>query len=166
MFVCFWRDSPQVGQGLLFHQVSRSYSTTHHSQQDASGQVISTSPRPLPDNTQRSQQTDIHAPGGIRTHNLSRPAATDLRLDRAATGTCITMSLAYPKCPKSPRYYRRPVSVGNNRIFLKIETEMTPECRQGAATTERHNLLTYLKRFMTSAFPKTRALIQTGQPVT
>ena len=36
--------------------------------------------RPLPDNTQHSQQTDIHATGGIRTHNLSRRAAADLRL--------------------------------------------------------------------------------------
>ena len=36
--------------------------------------------RPLPDNTQHSQQTHIHAPGGIRTHNLSRRAAADLRL--------------------------------------------------------------------------------------
>ena len=32
------------------------------------------------DNTQHSQQTDIHAPGGIWTHNLSRQAAADLRL--------------------------------------------------------------------------------------
>jgi hypothetical protein len=31
----------------------------------------------LPDNT---QQTDIHALGGIGTHNLSRRAAADLRL--------------------------------------------------------------------------------------
>jgi len=31
-------------------------------------------------NTQHSQQTDVHEPRGIRTHNLSRPAATDLRL--------------------------------------------------------------------------------------
>ena len=30
-------------------------------------------------NTQRSQQTYIHATGGIRTHNLSRRAAADLR---------------------------------------------------------------------------------------
>ena len=36
--------------------------------------------RPLPDNTQHSQQTDIHAPGGIRIHNLSRQKAADLRL--------------------------------------------------------------------------------------
>ena len=27
---------------------------------------------PLPDKTQHSQKTDIRAPGGIRTHNLSR----------------------------------------------------------------------------------------------
>ena len=31
-------------------------------------------------NTQHSQQTNIHAPGGIRTHDLSRRAAEDLRL--------------------------------------------------------------------------------------
>ena len=41
---------------------------------------ISPSQRPLPDNTQHSQQTNIHAPGGIRTHNRSRRAAVDLRL--------------------------------------------------------------------------------------
>ena len=35
--------------------------------------------RPLPDNTQNSQQTGIHAPIGIRTHNLSGRAAADLR---------------------------------------------------------------------------------------
>ena len=42
--------------------------------------MISSSQRPLPGNTQHSQQTDIHAPGGIRTHDLSRWAALDLRL--------------------------------------------------------------------------------------
>ena len=42
--------------------------------------MISPSQRPLLDNTQHSQQTNIHAPGGIRTHNLSRRAAKDLRL--------------------------------------------------------------------------------------
>jgi len=41
--------------------------------------MISPSQRPLPDNTQHSQQTNIHAQGGIRTHNLSRRAAKDLR---------------------------------------------------------------------------------------
>ena len=42
--------------------------------------MINLSQRPLPDNTQHSQQTNIHAPGGIRTHNLSRRAAEDLCL--------------------------------------------------------------------------------------
>jgi hypothetical protein len=42
--------------------------------------VINPSQRPLPDNTQHSQQTDIHAPVGIRAHNLSRRAAEDPRL--------------------------------------------------------------------------------------
>ena len=30
LFVCFWRVSPLVGQGLLVYEVSRSH-TTHHS---------------------------------------------------------------------------------------------------------------------------------------
>ena len=36
--------------------------------------------------TRQSQQTNIHDPGGIRTHNRSRRAAKDLRLS-VATGT-------------------------------------------------------------------------------
>jgi len=42
--------------------------------------VISASQRPLPDNTQHSQQTNIHVPGGTGTHDLSRRAVTDPRL--------------------------------------------------------------------------------------
>jgi len=41
--------------------------------------VIISSQRPLPD-IQNLQQTDIIAPGEIRTHNLSWRAASDLRL--------------------------------------------------------------------------------------
>ena len=33
------------------------------------GRVISPSQRPLPDNTDHSHETDIHAAGGIRTRN-------------------------------------------------------------------------------------------------
>ena len=36
--------------------------------------------KPLPDNTQHSQETDMHGPGGIRTHNPSERAAVDPRL--------------------------------------------------------------------------------------
>jgi len=42
--------------------------------------MISPWQRPLPDNTQHSQQTNVHTRGRIRTHNLSRRAAVDLRL--------------------------------------------------------------------------------------
>ena len=73
------RQTP-VGQGLLIPEVSRSHTTTHHNRQESSGRVISPSQRPLPDNTQHSQQTEIHAPCGIRTHNLSRRAAANLCL--------------------------------------------------------------------------------------
>ena len=42
--------------------------------------MINPSQRPLPDNTQHSQKRNIHAPGGIRTHDRSRRAAVDQRL--------------------------------------------------------------------------------------
>jgi len=38
-----------------------------------------------PDNTQHLQQTDIHAPGMIRTRNYSKRATANYALDRAAT---------------------------------------------------------------------------------
>ena len=58
----------------------RDHIQTHNTRWDSSGRVIGRSQKPLPDYTQQSQQTDIHAPGGIRTHNLSRRAAADPRL--------------------------------------------------------------------------------------
>ena len=81
LFVCFFMaQKPPVGQGLLIHEVSMSHTTTRHIRYISSGRVIRASQRPLPDNTQQSQETDIHAPGGIRTHNLTWRAATDLHL--------------------------------------------------------------------------------------
>ena len=71
---------PSAGHGLLILEVSRSHTTTQHSRQDSSGRVISSSQRPLPDNTRHSQQTNIHARGGIRINDLSRRATADLRL--------------------------------------------------------------------------------------
>jgi hypothetical protein len=65
--------SPVAGFSLLVFEVSWSHTTTRHSRQDSSGWVINPSQRPLPDNTQHSQQTNIHALGGIR-------AAEDLSL--------------------------------------------------------------------------------------
>ena len=90
MFICLfsWRynplwlyfHSPIAGFSLLVFKVSCSYTTTRHIRQDSSGRVINSSQRPLPDNTQHSQQTNIHASDGIGTHNLSRRVAEYLRL--------------------------------------------------------------------------------------
>jgi len=79
-FFLFLAQQPPVGLAYLIHEVSRSHTTTHHTRWDSSGRMIISSQTPLPDNTQHSQQTAIHAPGGIRTYNLSRQAAADLRL--------------------------------------------------------------------------------------
>ena len=67
LLLLFLAQQTQFGHGLLIHGLSRS-------------RVISRSQRPLPDNTQHSQQTDRHATSGIQTHNLSRRAVADLRL--------------------------------------------------------------------------------------
>ena len=67
-------QQPLVGQGLLIVEASRSYSDTPHplgllwtSDQHVAENF-------LPYNTQHSQETDIHAPGGIRTRNPNTTA--------------------------------------------------------------------------------------------
>jgi len=53
MFAClFLTRQPPVGQGLLIHEVSRSYTTTHDCLVRLLWTRISSSQRPLPDNTQ------------------------------------------------------------------------------------------------------------------
>ena len=83
-FVCFWREShlppSPVDQGLLIHEVCRSRTTTHHNRQNYSGRVINSSQRSVPDDTNTSQNTNVYASGGIRTHNLRGRAAAYLRL--------------------------------------------------------------------------------------
>ena len=61
--------------------VSRSHTTTQHSRQESSGRVISSSQRPLPDNTRHSQQTNIHAPVGFEPKISAgeRPQAAHLQ---------------------------------------------------------------------------------------
>ena len=50
---------------LRIHEVSRSHTMTHQRQWDSSGRVARLSQGRLPDNTQHSQQTNVHAPGGM-----------------------------------------------------------------------------------------------------
>ena len=72
-FKLLWSDenlhiNPQATNIIYVYRapildVSRSHTTTQPSRQDSSGRVISSSQRPLPDNTRHSQQTNIHACG-------------------------------------------------------------------------------------------------------
>ena len=77
---------PNAGHSLLILEVSRSHTTTHHSRQDSSGRVISSSQRHLPDNTQHSQQTFMPLVGFEPTISVGERPQT-YALDRTATGT-------------------------------------------------------------------------------
>jgi hypothetical protein len=76
-----------LGQGLLIHEVSRSHTTTHHSRQDFTGRVISSSLWPLPDNTKHSQQTTSTPPVGFESKISTGERPQTYALDRATTGT-------------------------------------------------------------------------------
>jgi len=71
-------QQPLVGQVLLIMEASRPHSYTLHSVG-----LLWTSDQPvaetLPDNTQHSQQTAIHAPGWIRSRNPTKRAAAGSR---------------------------------------------------------------------------------------
>jgi len=63
-FLPVWFVDPIPGHGLPYG-ASRSW--THNIRYDSSGGLISPAQRYLPDNTQQSQETNIHIAGGIRT---------------------------------------------------------------------------------------------------
>jgi hypothetical protein len=54
----------------------------------------------LPDNTQHSQQTNIHALGGIRTRNPSNERPQTHALDRAAIGIEESSIIMVPFSPR------------------------------------------------------------------
>jgi hypothetical protein len=74
---------PKEGDGLHILKVSGSHKMTHHSRQDSSERVISPLQRPLPDNTQHSQQT---SPVGFEPTISAGERPQTYALDRAATG--------------------------------------------------------------------------------
>jgi hypothetical protein len=72
-------QQPLLGQRLIIKAL-RIHSGTPHSVR-----LLWTSDQPdaeASDNTQHSQETDIHSAGGIRTRNPSKRAAADSRLRR------------------------------------------------------------------------------------
>jgi hypothetical protein len=86
-FFLLWRCDPTRVIASSFLRFSRSHTTTHHSQYDSSGRVISSLQRPLPDNTQHSQQTNIHAPVGFEPTISAGERPQTYILNREATGT-------------------------------------------------------------------------------
>ena len=77
-----------MGQNLLIQEVSRSHTTTHHSRQDSSGRVISSSQRPLPGNTHNThnRKTSMSSVGFEPTISAGERPQT-YALNRAVTGT-------------------------------------------------------------------------------
>jgi hypothetical protein len=71
---------PSAGYGLLVHEVSW---ITHNDAPQSVGllwmsdQLVA---ERLPDNTKHSKQTNVHAPGGIQTHDRRKRGAVDLHL--------------------------------------------------------------------------------------
>ena len=114
-------QQPSVGHGLLINEVSRSHTTTHHSWQYSSGRAISSSLRPLSDNTQHSQQTNIHASGGIRTHNPSRRAAADLHLRSRGHWDrhFLYFRYKYSFNNQNFNFYRNMVFFQNDRLYYR-----------------------------------------------
>ena len=76
-----------VGQDCLSHDVFRSHTTTHHSRQESSGRVISSSQRPLPDST----HTYKRHPCRRRDSNQQSQQASGRR-PASGTGLCYIYS--------------------------------------------------------------------------
>jgi len=93
LFVCFWRDSPpfppwaRAASFTTFLGHTQRYTTVDKTR---SGRVISPSQRPLPDNTQHSQQTSTFPVGFKPTiPAVERPQTH--ALDRADTGNSVNI---------------------------------------------------------------------------
>jgi hypothetical protein len=103
---------------LIIHNDKPKSAGLRQSQQDSSGRVISSSQRLLPDNTQHTQQTNIRASCGIRTHYRSRRGAVDLhyKLQMGWAGTE----------PKSR--FSAPVQTGleDNPAYFTMGTDSLP----------------------------------------
>jgi hypothetical protein len=68
-----WLNSPWLARAsplTILH--NHTHTHTHTTRWDSSGQVIDLLQRPVPDNTQHSQEKDMQASGGIRTRCCSK----------------------------------------------------------------------------------------------
>jgi hypothetical protein len=129
-YVCFWRDSPQWARVSSFTRfldhtqrrvtVLRTVTrrgrlwTVNHC-----GRVISSLQRPLSDNTQHSLQTNVHFSGGIRTHNICKRAAADLRLRPRGHWDRLRIKFAFPKSNShyAKKYFSQRLDTNGTREY-------------------------------------------------
>jgi len=84
-FVALW---PNAGYGLLVHEVSRSHTSTHQIRYDSSGRAISSSQRPLPDNTHNTHKRQTPtSPEGFKPTISAGERPQTIVLESADTGT-------------------------------------------------------------------------------
>jgi len=88
----FHGTQPLVYQGFLKIEVSQTNSHTPHSKK-LSRCVSSPTQVPLPDNTQQSQERDIHVPSGVRIFSPSKLRPQNHDLDRESTGIIIAINI-------------------------------------------------------------------------
>ena len=91
--------------------------------------MIKLSQIPLPDNTQHSQQTNIHASDWIRNHNLSSRAAEDLRLrPRGHWDRQVTLLLTVDHSNYMYKKFGMPVSHTMRCLQRDCSREMNAKC--------------------------------------
>jgi hypothetical protein len=78
LFIFSLAVQPSAGYDLLVHEVSWSHTTTRHCKEDSSGRVISSSQRPLSDNTRHTQQSRVSAQFANEWNPYSYLAVTDV----------------------------------------------------------------------------------------
>jgi len=81
LLIIFVAQQPQSGLGFLIVDVPRPHIFRHtRTRQDSSERILNPSQRSLPtQHTQQTQETNMHAPSGIRTCNSINPAIAYLR---------------------------------------------------------------------------------------
>jgi len=72
-----WSRARNGSRPPRYRDVNITLDYTHHT---SSRRVISPTQRPLLNHTQHSQETDTHAPGGIRSHNTKKREGANSRL--------------------------------------------------------------------------------------
>jgi len=87
--ICVMAREPSIVPRTPCRWGFRDHIQTHHTQQDFSGRVISPTLRPLPDNTQHSQETDIHT-----TARASNPHFQKARGRRPTLWTARSLELS------------------------------------------------------------------------